>query len=155
MCLTIFGILLTTNGRLLSQILDPNYKFQSAFSNYKSDSNKTVLICSFLLISFMFFMAYAIYITNKIKATSYQVNFVFGLKLYLISSLIYSYSLPQSGSIDKSIFYWSFLYSGLSFAIAEICFVSAIILTENIGMTIMLGAITIVVSYFFSIIRYS
>lgn len=76
-----------------------------------------MLIIAIMFI-FMFFMAYAIYITNKIQASSFQVNFLFGLKLYMIACLIYPYFAPEINHENQKVLYLGFLTSGVLFAIA-------------------------------------
>lgn len=65
MIIVVFGMLLTVNGRSLSQFFDPSYKFESDF-NYKTNSPSTILFYSCILIFFMMVWGYGVYITNRI-----------------------------------------------------------------------------------------
>jgi hypothetical protein len=65
MFIAFIGIILTVNGRSIMAIIDPNYKFVSEFSNYRSDDPLMLLIVSAILMLFVIFWAYGILITKK------------------------------------------------------------------------------------------
>jgi drug/metabolite transporter (DMT)-like permease len=87
---TVVGVLLTANGRMLSEFLDPNYSFDTAFPNYKVQDSLSILIASLVYMVNMMAWAYAVYITKYIRGSSFQINFSFGGILFCASSLIYS-----------------------------------------------------------------
>lgn len=153
MTTVVLGLLLTINGRYLSHLINPEYTFESDFT-YKSNSPETILLFSGLLIAFMVLWGYGVYVTNGIKASPFQVNFLFGLKLYLLSSFMYPVLIQNGQQIDVTIFYKGFLWTGVLFAFSEIFFVCGIMLSKNISLTIMLGSFTIVFAYFVGVVRY-
>ena len=89
MSLTFLGVILMANGRILSSWIDPSYEFISDFQNYSTDNPVTIAICCIVFSAFMAVWAYGVYATNTMKASPHAVNFLFGAKLYLISSLLY------------------------------------------------------------------
>lgn len=56
--------------------------------------------------------------------------------------------------MDPHIFYPGILLSGLLLSIAEMSFVYALVISENIGMTMMMCACNSVVGYFVSLLKY-
>ena len=92
--LTVIGVILTANGRLISSCLDPNYVFDTKFSNYYTDDPMVIAIASLLFVLFLVIWGYAIYSTNKMKASPFVVNFLLGAKIYMVSSLLFPYILP-------------------------------------------------------------
>ena len=107
---------------------------------------------------------YAIYTTNRMRSSPFVVNFLLGVKTYFLSALLLPYILPTivdpvththiTTQLDQSVFYWGLLYSIL-FGIAETLFILGIVLSENIGLTIMLGCLTVLMGYAVSIIKYN
>lgn len=65
MLIAFTGIILTVNGRLFMSMIDPNYKFITDFSNYRSEDPVVLLVVSAILMLFTILWAYAILITKK------------------------------------------------------------------------------------------
>jgi hypothetical protein len=65
MLIAFVGIILTVNGRSFMSMIDPNYKFTTDFSNYRSEDPLVLLAVSAILMLFVIFWAYAILITKK------------------------------------------------------------------------------------------
>ena len=118
MTLTVLGVILTSNWRLITSLIDPSLEFKSDFTNYKSKDSLIATVVSISLIVFYLIWAYGVYTTNKIKASAYFVNTLFGFKLYLFSSALYVLLVDNGKSVDRSVFYWGFLWSGVIFAFA-------------------------------------
>ena len=99
----------------------------------------------------MILWAYAVYITNKIKTSTFEINYHFSIMLLFVSTISESY---QTEKTDASTFYMGMLWTGIVLALAETTLITGIKLSTNIGITIMLGNFTAVMGYFFSIVLY-
>jgi hypothetical protein len=66
----------------------------------------------------MIVWGYGVYITNKIKVSPYEVNFLFGLQLYIISCILYPLVIAEGKKVDASVFYWGIPFSGILFGFA-------------------------------------
>ena len=65
---SLLGILLVINGRIILSFIDPAYQMETNFENYKTSSPIMMTIMGFALSFYTIVWAYGIVITKKVKA---------------------------------------------------------------------------------------
>jgi drug/metabolite transporter (DMT)-like permease len=84
----IFGVLLTSNGKLITQYFDPTYQYNTTYQNYLiTDPN---LVALFAIVYFLIVVgwAYGIVLTKSAKANVFQINLILGFAFYFESVLV-------------------------------------------------------------------
>ncbi len=72
---------MTGNGKLIMTIFDESYVHddKTDFKHYLTKDLRIITGFILLFIFYMFMWAYGVVLTKKIKANTYQINFVMGL----------------------------------------------------------------------------
>lgn len=122
------------------------------FRNYLTDDIRIIAVFTAFFIITMGFWAYAIVLTKKIEANSYQINLILGLVVQLTGAVTYPYTTNQSTYETLSL---AILFTGIPLTIAQTLFRAALRMSKNTGMVSIMGFSAVVVSYFISIFRYN
>lgn len=145
------GALLASNGQLITKYYDPTYEYYTKFQNYATNNPKIMTIFSLIFLTIMVFWAYAIVLTKKIKANTFQINYVLGIYLLLAGALAYPYA--ESKCTKLSLFL-SIFFFGIPIVLAQWFFIASLTMTKNTGVLTMLGFTSILIGYIVSIFRY-
>ena len=87
----IFGAALATNGQLIIKYFDPSYEMKTKFQNYITDDPFIRTLCSLALILNIIFFALGSVLTKRVKANTFQNNFVLGSWMLLFGAVMYPY----------------------------------------------------------------
>ncbi len=91
-------------------------------------------------------------ITHKIIFDPYQIIFHFGLTNFIFNSVVY---LTTAEHLSAAIWFKSLFYTGFILCLAELFFTMALKYAPTLGITVLLGFVTVPISYFISNFRYS
>lgn len=94
--LGLLGVFLTSNGKILTKLIDKDYEYQSKYQNYIFTDSLFVGIFTLFYIIVTIGWAYAIVLTRLAKANTFQINFMLGIAFYSIGSLAKPY-MPELG----------------------------------------------------------
>ena len=149
----VIGVLLAINGRILLQIVDPDYEMETDFENYKTKDPLIMTIVSFGLGFATVCWAYAVVITKKLEKTNaIQANFHQAIILLLGSALFYP--LLESKT-DLKTLALGMLLSGIPSALCQLLFVGSLMLSPNTGILTMIPFTDLIWAYLLSMFRYN
>ncbi len=130
------GAVITINGQLLTEMLNPDYHRKSDFS-YLDNSLSAFVLAAVGLYLAMVAWAYAAQLTKKIAdVNSIQINLMLGFEFLLMGAIMY----PGSHSVEMELYPYcmSFLLSGLVGTLASLLFITSLTLTKNTGVLTMM-----------------
>lgn len=145
------GILLTVNGRSLYQLFDPNYQFISDFKHYRSDDHMVMLFVSLVFFAMVVFWAYAILLTKKNEHHIVEVVLHQAIMGILGSAIAYNF-IDIKAPLD--VFLMSLLWTGTVLGGGFTIFNIGLSLSENTGVCSLITQATVVIGYFYSVLRY-
>lgn len=131
--------------------MDKDFKFNSEFQNYASQSFEVMVIATAVLLVSMVIWSYGVLITQEAQCHSFEIVFHFAIMNLFFSAIAYTI-LPNKRPTEE--IYESFIWIGFFLLLAEICFTSALNLAENIALTNVTAFFVVVVGYGISILRY-
>lgn len=154
--LTGIGVLLTANGQLIWGWITNNNTFETNFHNYKTQSVFIKTLVALGLIILTFGWACAVLLVRQIKGCSHwSLNFNFGYILTSVSAFVYILHPDEVVANNPRLFAECLFKQGLVIAAAQAFFMVSLLLTKKSGTVCMVGFISVVFSYFLSVIRYN
>lgn len=87
----LFGVFLTSNGQLITKILDPSYESKSKFQNYITNDIFIISVFSFFYCIVVILWAYGVVITRMSKSNTFQINFILGITFYFSGMITLPY----------------------------------------------------------------
>lgn len=89
--LGIVGVLLASNGKIITKYFDPDYEYHTTYQNYLIDDPYIVLLFTVAYCCVVILWAYGIVITRMANANTFQINFILGIVFYFGGELILPY----------------------------------------------------------------
>ena len=90
------GVMVAGNGRAIMELMDGEYVQTTDFKHYITDDIRIISGFTVFFVLMMVFWAYAAVLTKRIKANSYQMNFVLALCSLTTGPLTYPYTNNSS-----------------------------------------------------------
>lgn len=75
----LIGVVLACNGRLITTLINPDYKYETKYQNYITDNIYLISLFTICMVVMMAGWAYAIVITKSLHYNMFQVNYLFGI----------------------------------------------------------------------------
>lgn len=147
----LIGVLLATNGHLLTKFINPEYVYHTKFQNYITDDIIIISIFSIVYISVVFLWAFGIVITKRCQANTFQINYMLGIALVVGGGVAYPFTEKTSSVTDLAI---SLGTLGLTLVFGQWFYIGALTMSKNHGILTMMGFFSIFVGYVISIVRY-
>ena len=113
--LTFLGVILISFSRVLVSWFMPTEEFSSNFENYRSDNPLVVVFWSMLLTLSMAVWAYGIYLTKKISVKPIEINYHFGILIFIVNSTIYT---TLETKAEASVFWGGLIWVGIVLMLA-------------------------------------
>lgn len=153
---TAIGVLLTANGQIIWAWVTNDETFHTKFRHYKTDS---LIVKSFValgMIVLSFGWACAVILVRQVKGCSHwALNFNLGYVLIIPSTFLVMF-FPDPVILTKPwIFFECILKQGLVTAIAQAFFMIALLLSRKSGPICMISFVSVIFSYFLSVLRYN
>lgn len=151
----IIGVLLASNGKLITKMVDPSYEYKTNFQNYLVTDPVKVSLFTLSYSGITILWAYGIVITRMAKSNTFQINFILGVVFYCIACLCLPYMPllnyePSSFSTMAQVV----LFTGLPCFIVQILVITSLTMTKQTGVLNIMSFSMVFVSYAISIFRY-
>lgn len=89
------GMVLASNGRFISTLIDPTYHEHTIFQNYVTDNIYVIALFTLCFIVAIVFCSYAFVITKQLGCNPFQVNYFLGLTSLFSGSVLLQF-IPNS-----------------------------------------------------------
>ena len=99
----------------------------------------------------MFACAYAIVLTKKIKANTYQINFFMGIVIQFSGVFMYPFTKNNANYTQIIL---GILLTGIPLSLGQTIYIAALRMSRNAGLVSITGFVTVGISYLISIFRY-
>lgn len=154
--LTGIGVLLTANGPMIWAWLTDDPTYYTTFKNYKTDSPIIKSQVAIGMIILTFGWACAVLLVRQVKGCShFALNFNLGYILTICSAILYMIFPDLIINMNPLLFFECIVKQGLILATAQAFFMVALLLTKKSGPVCMIGFVSVVFSYFLSVLRYN
>lgn len=149
--ITIVGVILISNGRLILSHFSED-EFESDFENYRTDNPLVITIFCILMICNQILWAISVLMTKMLRCSTMEINFHFGVMLLVANAILFQ---GLDTKVPASTFYPGIFWTGICLFLAEVAFVTGIMMSVHTGITMMICQFTIVMGYLYSILLYN